>query len=262
MSGPALPAVARTLAGVAACRAGWIALGRDAGAGEASARVYPRLEFLIEALAADAVLVVDMPIGLPDTIDGPGRDAEKAVRPLLGERQSSVFSTPARAAVEIASGPHADPLQRREALAAAGEAARRHSRPPRGIAIQSFARFPRILELDRMLRARPALAGSVFESHPEVAYWALNGGTAMACPRTVRNVVDPAGMEERRRLLLEHGLSRTLLYSPAPGGATQDELLSAAAMLAVANRVAAGLARPFPDPPGRDRHGLPIAIWA
>ena len=40
-----------------------------------------------------------MPIGLPDRVGPGGRGPERAVRPLLGERQSSVFSVPSRAAV-------------------------------------------------------------------------------------------------------------------------------------------------------------------
>ena len=38
--------------------------------------------------------------------------------------------------------------------------------------------------------------------------------------------------------------------------------LPAAVNAVIAERLARGEARPFPDPPGRDRFGLPIAIWA
>ena len=66
----------------------------------------PRLVVLpglseLSALGVDiAAIAIDMPIGLPDRIDGSGRAAERAVRPLLGARQSSVFTIPARAAIE------------------------------------------------------------------------------------------------------------------------------------------------------------------
>ena len=49
---------------------------------------------ILNAPECPPVIAVDMPIGLPDRIDGPGRPAEQAVRPLLGQRQSSVFSIP------------------------------------------------------------------------------------------------------------------------------------------------------------------------
>jgi predicted RNase H-like nuclease len=45
-------------------------------------------------------------------------------------------------------------------------------------------------------------------------------------------------------------------------GAGRDDLLDAIACAAIARRIHAGLARPFPDPPERDALGLPMAIWA
>jgi predicted RNase H-like nuclease len=47
-----------------------------------------------------------------------------------------------------------------------------------------------------------------------------------------------------------------------PKGAGADDLLDALACAAIARRIHAGLARPFPDPPARDACGLPMAIWA
>jgi predicted RNase H-like nuclease len=59
----------------------------------------PSFTALLQSLADDAVIAVDMPIGLPDFTARGGRGPETLVRPLLGERQSSVFSIPSRAAV-------------------------------------------------------------------------------------------------------------------------------------------------------------------
>jgi predicted RNase H-like nuclease len=52
------------------------------------------------------------------------------------------------------------------------------------------------------------------------------------------------------------------VHSEPPSGAGQDDLLDALACAAVARRIHAGMARPFPDPPERDPFGLPMAIWA
>jgi predicted RNase H-like nuclease len=85
-----------------ACRAGWIAWIRIAGpvrSGFADLGAGSLRSCRCE-LGANAVIAVDMPIGLPDRIRGAGRGPEQAIRPLLGPRQSSVFSIPARAAVE------------------------------------------------------------------------------------------------------------------------------------------------------------------
>ncbi len=62
--------------------------------------VLPGLSGLTTLGVEIAAIAVDMPIGLPDRIEGSGRAAERAVRPLLGPRQSSVFTIPARAAIE------------------------------------------------------------------------------------------------------------------------------------------------------------------
>jgi len=268
------PPAARTIVGVDACRAGWIAViwqlpnrPADGGVpgdawGSLEARVFPRFDFLLDALPGDAVIAVDMPIGLPERIEGPGRAAEKAARPLLGERQSSVFSIPARAAVEAGAGPFRSELHRREAYAEACAIAARLSHPPRKISIQGFSLFPRIIEIDRRLAAEPKLAERVIESHPELAFVRLNGGTAMASPKKVQGRVNPAGMEDRRRVLIAASLPRGFLYQPAPAGAAQDDFLDATVLLLVAERHAKGQAVPHPDPPERDARGLPIAIWA
>jgi predicted RNase H-like nuclease len=58
------------------------------------------------------------------------------------------------------------------------------------------------------------------------------------------------------------GLPTTIVEAPPPTGAGADDLLDALACAAIARRIHAGQARPFPDPPKRDTFGLPIAIWA
>ncbi|KQT52612.1 MULTISPECIES: DUF429 domain-containing protein [unclassified Aureimonas] len=248
-------------AGVDGCRAGWIAVIRRRPEEAPEARVFPRFDFLLDALGPGVVVAVDMPIGLPERIEGPGRAAEKAVRPLLSARQSSVFSIPARAAVEAGAGPFRSELHRREMHVAACRLAERLSHPPRGVSIQGFGLFPRIMEIDRLLGADPSLAERVIESHPEFAFHQLNDGAAMTLPKKIKGQVNPAGMEERRRLLVARGLPRAFLYSAPPAGAAADDVLDASAMLLVAERHRRGEARPHPEPLEHDARGLPIAIW-
>src|SRR5437763_193817 len=52
------------LAGVDGCKAGWIVVHREPGAAP-SVSVFPSFPALLEALP-DAIIAVDMPIGLPD----------------------------------------------------------------------------------------------------------------------------------------------------------------------------------------------------
>jgi len=257
----ALDAAGRTIAGVDGCRKGWIAVTLAPG-GAPSAGVFPTFAALIAVLPDDATIAVDMPIGLPDFTQKGGRGPEVLVRRFLGERQSSVFSIPSRAALHAFAEPFTTLGRWYEGHRLASEAARATSDPPRGVSIQAFGIFAKIREIDALLIARPALRERVIESHPEVAFWRLNGEQAMRLPKKVRTMINPAGMEERRALLARIGLPAEFVHAAPPRGAAADDFLDACALLFIAARLARGEARPFPDPPGRDSHGIPVAIWA
>lgn len=248
------------IAGADGCKAGWIAVLRDGA--ETVARVFAHFEQLVDALPDDAVIAVDMPIGLPERIGRGGRGPESLIRPLLGQRQSSVFQIPSRAAVYAERGPFENATELRDAHARASIVARQTSEPAKSVSIQAFCLFPKIREIDRLLIDRPELRARVIEAHPELAFWRLNGERAMSLPKKIKGKVNPAGMEERKTLLESQCIPRDLLDGLPPRGVSEDDLLDAAAMLLIAARHAQGLAIPFPDPPHADAHGIPIAIWA
>lgn len=243
------------LAGVDGCPAGWIAcLVAADGPLVPEIRVVARLADLVEAPDAPAILAIDMPIGLSERIGPGGRGPERLVRPMLGERQSSVFSIPARAAIFAGVG-----LDDRDGYAAACAAALATSDPPKKVSKQAFALFPKIRELDRLID--PAAPERFFESHPEVAFAVLNGGRAMASPKKVKSRPNPPGLDERRAFLAGLGFAPDVLARP-PRGAGPDDLLDACVLALVARRIRAGEAVSFPDPPGRDGRGLPVVIRA
>lgn len=239
------------VAGADGCPAGWVVVFAplDGGA-PPRVRLAPDLAAILDAPEAPVVVAIDMPIGLPERIVGPGRAAEQAARPLLGARQSSLFSIPSRAAVEAAT------------YAEACAAALATSTPPRKVSKQGFHLFPKIREIDALLRARPEAARRVFEVHPEVAFWRMNGEQTLDTPKKVKSRPHPPGLAQRRALLAAAGIPAAAVEAPPPRGAGPDDLLDALACLVVARRLAQGTARPFPDPPERDAHGLAVAIWA
>lgn len=251
----------RVLAGVDGCKAGWVAVHREPGA-PPSVTVFPAFMALLDALPADAIIAVDMPIGLPDFSRRGGRGPEALVRPMLGARQSSVFSIPSRAALYADTSDFTSIEAWYAAHRRASAVAKATSDPPRGVSIQAFGIFAKIREIDALLSARPDLRGRIFESHPEVAFCRLNGGVAMTLPKKIKGAVNPAGMEERRALLCRHGYDQAFLDQAPPKGAASDDFLDAAAMMLIAARIAGREARPYPDPPGFDRLGIPVAIWA
>ncbi|MBM3527787.1 MAG: DUF429 domain-containing protein [Alphaproteobacteria bacterium] len=238
------------LAGVDGCAGGWIAAFVHPTGGDIGIRIVPRFADVLAAPEAPAIVAVDMPVGLPERAGYGGRAAENAVRPLLGARQSSVFSVPSRAAV-YANG-------YREAC----QAALATSEPPRKISKQLHNIAPKIREVDTAMRASAADAARTFEVHPEVAFWRLNGERALTEPKKVRSRPYPPGLALRRRLLIAAGLPAAAVEAVPPKGAAADDLLDALACAAVARRIHARMARPFPDPPPRDEFGLPMAIWA
>jgi predicted RNase H-like nuclease len=245
-----MPRASTWLAGVDGCPVGWVATFVRPSGEEVRLRVVPRFADVLAAPEAPAIVAIDIPIGLPERGGHGGRAAENAVRPLLGARQSSVFSVPSRAAVE--AGEYREAC--RIALAT--------SDPPRAVSKQLFMLARKMCEVDAVLRADPALAGRVFEVHPEVAFWRLNGEQALAEPKKVKGKCHAPGLALRRDLLVSAGLPAAVCEAAPPSGAGADDVLDALACAAVARRIARGTATPFPDPPPRDAFGLPMAIWA
>lgn len=243
-----MTAIHRRYAGVDGCPAGWIAVAAD-DISAPEVIVVADFESLVARLGPQATVAVDMPIGLPDRVGHGGRGPEALVRAFLGERQSSVFSIPARAPVEAEDY--------REACRLSLEA----SDPPRRVSRQAFHLFPKIREIDRLLRTRPERSAQIVECHPEFSFCVLKGMKPMATPKKIRGRVNPDGIGERRRLLVENGFPADFLARGAPRGAAADDFVDACVNLLIARRHAAGLTRSWPSPPLVDRHGIPVAIW-
>ena len=193
------------------------------------------------------VIAVDMPIGFPPQS---GRLAEREARARLGARQSSVFSVPARAAVMCTD------------YRAACDANLLNSDPPKKVAKQIFHIFPKMREIDALLT--PALQSRVYEVHPELAFWAMNGETPLALPKKVKGRPHPPGLALRRGLLEAAGFPLATLppasYRAADVG--PDDLLDACACAWSARRLGQGRGVRFPAHPPANSRGLRMAIHA
>ncbi|ACA20884.1 NUDIX hydrolase [Methylobacterium sp. 4-46] len=232
------------VAGVDGCPGGWIAAFQPLAAGApVRLRVLPDLASLCDGPEAPAIVAIDIPIGLPERVGAGGRLAEQLVRPLLGPRRASVFPTSSRAVVQAPD------------YAAAIALSRQGDRQPFAPSPPANALFPRIRAVDALLRARAELRERVREVHPELAFAVLNGAPLPEAKRT------KGGAALRRALLARAGLPEAAIAGPPPRGARADDLLDALAALVVARGIARGRALSYPDPPERDAHGLPAAIW-
>lgn len=250
MSSEAQPSESVWLAGVDGCRNAWVAAFVRPAGDEIRVRVIAQFAEILAAPERPAIVAIDMPIGLPERIGPAGRGPESAVRPLLGQRQSSVFSVPSRPAIYAADY--------REACRVALES----SDPPRKVSRQLFMIATKIREVDTVLRADAEATSRVFEVHPEVAFWRLNGARPLDQPKKVRSRPYEPGLALRRRLLVEAGIPERVACAAPPRGAGPDDLVDALACATIARRIHQGDARPFPQTYGRDAFGLPMAIWA
>jgi predicted RNase H-like nuclease len=216
---------------------------------------------IVEAPEAPEIIAIDIPIGLPDRSGSKGRTPERLVRPLLGARQSSVFSIPSRAAVYAAVD---ETIPEHDRFRHACAIARDTSAECKGVSKQAFGIFRKIIDVDRLLREREGLAARVFECHPETSFWVMNGETPLPEPKKVKNRPYAPGLDLRRGLLVAEGFDAGLLDDSVARacGAGLDDLIDAGAAAWTAARIACGQAKSFPEPPEHDSFGLPVAIWA
>ncbi len=223
--------------GVDGCRAGWV--GTLLRGSAYDVLVAPDIATLVEAARRAApdlsVVGIDIPIGLPD--DRPRRTDVLARSRLPVGRKSSVFPTPARAAVGHTTHPEASAANR----AALGV----------GLSIQAFHLVPRILDVDAYVRGGPTV--SVIEVHPEVSFAELDP----VC--VVPSKAGREGVVARTAALRSVGLAPPAHVRGQ--GYAADDLLDACVVAWTASRYAAGTAYPLPDPPEVFSDGIPAAIW-
>jgi len=227
--------------GVDGCRAGWVGvvlapdrpvvgvLGATIGALVEAARASAR--------AADGVDVIgiDMPMHPPES---GSRPADLAARAHLGRKASSIFLTPARSVLDARS--YADACALARAL------------DGRAISRQAWALRGKIREVGAWLPAAPC---PIYEVHPEVSFSVLTGAPIIASKRTA------VGLGARRRALEGAGIVVPADLADASGVAA-DDVLDAAVVAWSARRIAAGVARSFPDPSEASADGRGTAIWA
>ena len=236
------------VAGVDGCRAGWIVAIRPL-ATPVPLRI-ERVETFADVLVrALTVIAVDIPIGFPDRAGIGGRAADVGARRCLGGRQSAVFAVPSRQAVLS----HAY----RDACAVAAAT----SDPPRKVSKQIFHLFPKMREVDALMTED--MQNRVFEVHPEIAFWAMNGERPLDQPKKVKSRPHPPGLALRRGLLAAAGYDLADLdaFQFRAKDAGPDDILDAVANSWTAARLARGEARRFPADPPRDARGLRMEIW-
>ena len=226
------------VAGVDGARGGWVAVVAETDGRPRELRFVEKFTDLLKGGEFD-LIAVDMPMGFPDTAIKGGRDCERAARAALPGKTSSVFSAPSRKALAA--------RDYRDACARNGNGI--------GLSKQAFNLFPKMRELDAVLRKRPACR--IIEAHPELGFARLAGAPVLEKKKT------PEGRKRRLALLAANGmgdiadwldlLPRKLV---AP-----DDVIDAAVVCLAALRIVAGKGVCLPAKPATDRYGIEMAIW-
>jgi len=227
------------VAGVDGARGGWVAVVADPADGQLrELRFVERLADLI-AQGDIATLAVDMPMGFADQAERGGRACERAARKALPGKTSSVFASPSRPALAM--------TDYRKASAANGNGI--------GLSKQAFNLFPKMRELDALVRAKPKCR--IVEAHPELGFARLAGKPVLASKKT------PDGRRKRLALLKREGFGLVAHWLDLlPRKLVQpDDVIDAACVCLAALRVTRGEAECFPAVALRDRYGVEMGIW-
>ncbi|MEI7871674.1 MAG: DUF429 domain-containing protein [Alphaproteobacteria bacterium] len=219
--------------GADGCRTGWVVCRRDTD-GTLDIRV---VKTLAEACEGLSILAVDMPIGLMDE-PIPGRACEPEARALLPGKASSVFPTPCRPALACTTHAVANATSRKLG---------------KGLNQQTFHLFPKMREIDELLRGSRKLRRIVYEAHPELAFTRMNNGKPVLAKKR-----QPDGFAERCKLLARHGFKWKV---ESLFGAARDDVLDAMAVCRTAMLIAEGAATRLGPARERDSYGLPMNIW-
>jgi predicted RNase H-like nuclease len=226
--------------GIDGCKKGWFYV--DIYGTNVDYGIVPSLDKLVNTVDEDDVLLVDIPIGLPDK-NCPERFCDEDARGMLGApRAFSVFPTPSRPAL------HADTYENACDINEA-EIGKRLSR-------QSWAICSKIQEVDGLLQEQHELWGRIREIHPEVCFFGLSG-SAMNHPKKKKQ-----GAEERLEAIAQFWApTRTFVEQATEeyrGKAARDDIIDALVGALCALNIEN--CRTLPDEPKTDSTGLTMEM--
>ena len=235
--------------GVDGCRSGWFSVGFDSQ-GCYELKVFPAFSELLAYYRDAKLILVDIPIGLPEGPGGRQCDQE-ARKKLLSPRSSSVFSAPTRQTVEqVAKFPRDYAAANKVERYVAGK----------GISRQAFAIARKIDEVDEVLKFRNMDATpKVREVHPEICFWAFDDGRPMKGRKKRKDGQEERidvlkKIEPRSREIFEQACSQYLRKCVA-----KDDILDAL-VAAVTARCGHDCLKTIPDCPPKDCKGLPMEM--
>jgi len=231
-AGPNLPY--ETLAGVQPCPGGWLVVSAKLQ-GVTLARpvpeVFARFIDVLDNRPPFSVVAVNLPLGLPDERLPGGRACDRAARRLLGRPRSAAIASP--------------PSRHDLRAWGAGQ--------PTAVSAVTHSLLARIAEVYEVIGSYHQRI--VFEVHPELSFYHLNGERPLRYPKHTR-----AGREERIGLVRERipGVDHAL--SVGVTGAKPAHVIDCLAMLFTARRIRARSIVRLPELPEWDSEGLRMEL--
>jgi predicted RNase H-like nuclease len=233
------------VAGADGCAEGWVVVFRSTAGRPPKAVIFGSIASALGAPEQPKVVAIDIPIGLPKKSETGGRLADREARKELKLRKSSIFPAPSR------------PVLRARSFQEAKDLELENSTPAKALGMQVFNILRKIREVDDIASKR---TGRIFECHPEMSFWAMNGRAEMIAPKRKSR-----GFAERCNILSQHGFDRAFLTARIGSARNynRDDLADACAAAWTAERILKGTAFRFPmEATSPDCRGIDMAIWA
>jgi predicted RNase H-like nuclease len=239
------------------CKKGWVAV-KLAEGNNPEMKLFPNIEKLWEEYKDAELILIDIPIGLPDKTHKERR-CDREAKEWLGKRQFSVLPVPCRRAVDNYKDYKKDYNKTSEI---------NKEEIGKGLSRQSCGIIPRIKEVDQFLSGNVSARARVREIHPEVCFWALNHGEPMQYSKKEK---DQKGIKERKQVLrcvypqsnaiFKHAEQKYAEHEYLHKDVGWDDILDAlvAAVTAYKGKGRRGL-KSIPEKPERDSHDLPMEM--
>lgn len=142
--------------GIDGCKNGWLAVNITPDGFEVD--TFNNIEEICAKYREFDCMIIDMPIGLPESVEDMRPDAD--ARKILLHRSSCIFNTPCRQSVFAENYPEANEINR--------------AHLGKGLSQQSFAISNKIREIDDFFKQAPDYMNNIMESHPEICFAMLS----------------------------------------------------------------------------------------
>jgi len=229
-------------AGVDGCPGGWFLVSIDQN-NNFGFSIHDHIETLWNENKNCSLILIDIPIGLPHWRS---RLCDVEARKILGRRRgSSVFPAPSREAIHEADYEHGC-LVNKKILG-------------KKLTLQAWSISPKIKQVDMLLNDNKEACNTIRESHPEICFWALSGGTPM-----FHNKKTEPGLQERLDVLKKIDPRSEDIYNESLKAfkrkeVAKDDIVDAIAVALLANSPPETLCT-VPENPEKDNKGLPMEI--